>query len=456
MNHKHIYAVLLFSCACVFAAYGQSVSEQDYEAMRDKVLMQIKAPAEPALSVSIIKFGAKGDSLTDCLPAFKKAFKRCKAQGGLKIIVPAGTYFIRGPLLLVDNLQLHLEKGARLKFSENPGDYLPAVFTSWEGTFLYNYSPLIYGYGLSNVLITGQGVIDGNAARTFSTWRDKQKAAQMLSRDMNHQGAPYAERRFGEGSYLRPQLVQLFRCKNVLIQGVHVTNSPFWCIHLLQSENITVRGISFNAKNINNDGIDPEYSRNILIEDVDFDNGDDNVAIKAGRDHEGRSMATPSENIVIRNCRFKGLHAVVAGSEMSAGVRNVFVENCTSAGYCKRGIYLKSNPDRGGFISNIFVRNLRFTEVEDLFYVTSFYHGEGQGFATDIHDVYVDGLSCGKVRNAAIVIQGFPEKKVNRIGFKNVMVDYAKIGVSINNAENINLTDVNIGGIVNEAPSSAH
>jgi polygalacturonase len=435
---------------------GQSGVNNSYEALRDKALIQIVPPVSPVSTVSLLKFGAKGDSVTDCLPAFKKAFKLCKAKGSMKIVVPAGIYFVKGPLHLVDHLEIHLEKGARLKFSENPADYLPMVFTSWEGTLLYNYSPLIYGYNLSNVLITGEGVLDGNASGTFSTWRSKQSVAQALSRDMNHNNTPVEQRRFGEGSFLRPQFVQFFRCKNILIQGIHITNSPFWCIHLLQSENITVKGISFDAKNINNDGIDPEYSKNVLIQDVDFDNGDDNVAIKAGRDHEGRLTAMPSENIVIRNCRFKGLHAVVVGSEMSSGVRNVFVENCSFAGYCKRGIYLKSNPDRGGFIYNIFARNLKFGQVEDLFYITSFYHGEGKGFATDIHDVYVDNLSCSEATNAAIVIQGFPEKKVSGIYFSNIMVDKAKVGVSINNADKATMSNVNIGGLIGDAPSSAH
>lgn len=138
-------------------------------------------------------------------------------------------------------------------------------------------------------------------------------------------------------------------------------------MHLLKSENIICRGLRYDAKLVNNDGIDPECSRNILIEDIEFNNGDDNVAIKSGRDNDGWTHGSPSENIVIRNCRFKGLHAVVIGSEMSAGVRNVFVENCTYGGYCKRGIYIKTNPDRGGFVNNLYVKNCEFDEVEDLF-----------------------------------------------------------------------------------------
>jgi len=369
----------------------------------------------PSNTVSILKFGAKGDSLTDCKPAFDKAMKEGEKRHGIKLVVPAGNYFVNGSIHLVSNVCIELQKGARLKFSSNPASYLPMVLTSWEGTFLYNYSPFIYGYQLENVSIIGEGTIDGNSSGVIQTWKNLQNADQMLSREMNHKGVLVKERLFGAGHYLRPQFVQFFECKNVLIEGIKITNSPFWCVHLLKSENITVRGVRYDAKNINNDGIDPEYSKNILIENVEFDNGDDNVAIKSGRDHEGRLTAQPSENIIIRNCRFQGLHGVVIGSEMSAGVRNVFIENCTAGGYCKRGIYLKSNPDRGGFISDIYVNNVMLDKVEDCFYITSFYHGEGKGFVTDIHNVFVTGVKCKEATNAGIVIQGFPEKKVKSV-----------------------------------------
>ena len=158
------------------------------------------------------------------------------------------------------------------------------VFTSWEGTFLYNYSPFIYAFGKENISIIGKGTIDGNSANTFATWRQHQKESQALSRQMNHAGTPFEERVFGAGHHLRPHLIQFFQCKNILVQDVTITDSPFWCIHLLQSENATFRAINFTAQNANNDGIDPEYSRNVLIEDINFDNSDDNVA-KIGRAH---------------------------------------------------------------------------------------------------------------------------------------------------------------------------
>lgn len=450
--------VIVFTLSAIVLLGACTPKQQPgYEQQRDAILSRINPPSIPETRVSILEFGAVADGSTDCKPAFDKAMQAVQAQpGGLTIVVPTGHYWLEGPIHLVSNVSLELQEGARLQFSGEPHHFLPVVSTSWEGTFLYNYSPMIYGYGLENVSITGKGVIDGNAAHTFTGWRALQKEDQMLSRRMNHEATPVASRIFGDGHFLRPHLVQFFECRNILIEGVHITNSPFWCIHLLKSENITVRGISFDAKNVNNDGIDPEYSRDILIEDVDFDNGDDNVAIKAGRDFEGRAVAIPTENIIIRNNRFKGLHAVVIGSEMSAGVQNIFVENNTFGGYCKRGIYLKSNPDRGGFMRNIHVRNLELDEVEDLFYITSHYHGQGEGFTTLIENIYIENVSCRKARKGGIIIQGFPEQKVKNIHFHNVSIDSVAIGISVNHVENITFSDVNIGGKVMEMPSFAH
>lgn len=413
---------------------------------RDQILSQINPPPISADNlINLTDFGALGDSLTDNKPAFDRALEKCKALGGGRIVVSPGIYIVNGPIHLVSNVTLDLQKGAKLVFGSNPEDYLPVVKTSWEGTFLYNYSPFIYAYQAKNIAIIGEGIIDGNAKDTFSTWHALQKPSQALSRKMNHEDTPVEERIFGSGHYLRPHLVQFFECQNILIEDVTLANSPFWCIHLLKSENITARRVKFNAFNKNNDGFDPEYSKNILIEDIDFNNADDNVAIKAGRDHEGRKTGITSENIIIRNCKFKGLHGVVIGSEMSAGVQNVFVENCTFGGYCKRGIYLKSNPDRGGFIRDIYVNNVEFGEVEDCFFITSYYHGEGSGHETDIRDIFVDSLRCNKVENAALVIQGYPTKKVTDIHFSNVQIDTTKTAVSFTHVENITFQNLIIG-----------
>ena len=449
-------ALLLAASISLYAGNGA--------ALRDSILSVITgAPSQrhdaaPQRTVSITSFGAKGDGKADCKPAFDKAMKKARTSSrGLHIVVPQGKWFVKGPIHLTSNVTLELQRGATLLFSSNPKDYLPAVATSWEGSFCYNYSPFIYGYKLSNVAITGEGTIDGNCMETFPKWKTLQKADQQRLRRQDHEETPVEERHYGEGNYLRPHLVQFFDCKDITLSGVFITNSPFWCVHLLRCENVVCRGLRYDAKLVNNDGIDPEMTRNLLIEDIDFNNGDDNVAIKAGRDNDGWRAARPSENIIIRNCRFKGLHGVVIGSEMSAGVRNVFVEDCTYAGYVKRGLYIKTNPNRGGFIDNIYFSRCTFGEVEDLFYITSMYAGEGadDDHFTDVHDIHVADVTCQRANAAAIVLQGTEAKPLRDISFSNVNVREAATGYSSMNTLDITLRNCNLGGTPPGVPSQA-
>jgi polygalacturonase len=432
--------LLLISCSS-FAQHSEFPT-----AKADSIVNRIQLPVIPPFQINVLQLGAKGDSVSNNKAVFDKAMAWCKKNNGGTIIVPKGIYKINGPIHFVSNVNLKLEKGAKIKFSDKPEDYLPMVLTSWEGTMLYNYSPLIYAYECTNIAITGEGTIDGEGGKTWKSFKAKEEAGKKLSREMNHNTIPLKDRKLGEGYFLRPQMIQFFNCKNILVENIRIENSPFWCLHLLKSQSITVRGVSYKSLNYNNDGIDPEYAKDVLIENVTFDNGDDNVAIKAGRDHEGRANATtPSENIVIRNCNFKGLHGVVIGSEMSAGVQNVYVENCKTVGYLKRGIYLKTNADRGGFIRNVFVRNVQLDEVEDCLYITANYHGEGSGFQSEILNVSFSDISCNKATASGIVIQGFPDKKIRNISLNNIDIKWAQNAISSTNAENVVLNEVFIG-----------
>lgn len=422
-------------------------SDARIDALRDSILSHVTGARISSRSVSVLEYGARPDGQKDCLPAIRSAIRAAAQEGEGRIVFPAGVYYLRGPIVLESNVTLHLDSGAVLRFDPTPSLY-PLVKSSWEGTFLSNYSPMIYGYRLRNVAITGQGTIDGNAMATFSTWRPLQATDRALSREMNHKETPESERVFGPGHFLRPHLIQLYECEAITLEGVKITNSPFWCIHLLKSQNVICRGLRYDAKLVNNDGIDPECSRNILIEDIHFDNGDDNVAIKSGRDNDGWRAAAPSENIVIRRCHFKGLHAVVIGSEMSSGVRNVIIEDCDYSGYCKRGIFIKTNPDRGGFVRNIFVRRCEFGNVEDLFYITSRYAGEGQNshHFTDVDHIGVNGLKCKHASKMAIVLQGTSQKPLRDISLRNITVSSAPAGINYENVESISMGECAIGG----------
>ena len=415
--------------------------------MRDSILSQVTGATLNQHEVLLSKFGGRGDSLTDCHPAFQKAMRYASRHGGAKIVLMPGVWLCKGPVHLVDNVTLDIREGATLRFVAAPSAYLPMVETSWEGTFLWNYSPFIYGRGLRNVAIVGRGTIDGDAGDTFATWHDLQKDGQQLSRDYNHRGTPVAERRFGAGYRLRPHLLQLYECSGVTIADVFVCRAPFWCLHLLKSENILMRGIRYDAKLVNNDGIDIESSRNVIIEDIYFNNGDDNIAIKSGRDNDGWTLSGPSENILIRQCHFKGLHAVVIGSEMSGGVQNIVVEDCDYSGYCKRGIFVKINPDRGGFVRRIYINKVKFGEVLDLFYVTSMYAGQGldNHHFSAVENIHVDGLSARKVNGTALVLQGTEAKPLRNISFRNVSADEVSHGLSFENTEPVTLQDCHLG-----------
>lgn len=439
MTIKHLF-IILVSCS----SWAQN---KEFPATKaDSIVNQILLPVFPQFEVNVKNLGAKGDSTTNNKPFFDKAMASCRKNNGGTITVPKGTYLLNGPIHFVSNVELKLEKGAKIKFSDNPQHYLPLVLTSWEGTMLYNYSPMIYAYNCNNIGITGEGTVDGEGHKTWNAFKAKETEGKKRSREMNHNNVPVTDRKFGEGYYLRPQLIQFFNCSKILIENIKIEDSPFWCLHLLKSKNITVRGLAYQSHNYNNDGIDPEYSENVLIENITFDNADDNIAIKSGRDHEGRAnSATPSQNIVIRNCKFKGLHGVVLGSEMSAGIQNIYVENCKTTGYLKRGIYLKTNADRGGFIKNIFVRNIQLDEVEDCLYITSNYHGEGKGFPSNISNVFFSDITCNKASQAGIVIQGYPELKIKNIYLNNITITSAKNAISNTNAENVVLNEVIIG-----------
>lgn len=421
-----------------------------------KIEQRIALPSIPENKVQVLKYGAKGDGVKDCKSAFDKAMKICKKQNGGTIVVPKGTYKLNGPIHFESHVNLHLEEGAKLVFSTNPKDY-PIVLTSWEGTTLYNYSPMIYGINVTDVAITGSGTIDGEGHGEWASWKPLQKKAQMLSREMNHNKIPFKDRVFGEGDYLRPQLIQFVDSKNILIEDVKVEDAPFWCIHLLKSKSITLRGLKFDAHNKNNDGIDLENSNDVLIENVHFNNGDDNVAIKAGRDDDGRALSNqPSENIIVRHCKFKGLHALVIGSEMSAGVKNVYAYNCEASGYLKRGVYLKTNTDRGGYIKNIFVENIKFKDVEDAIYITSNYHSEGSGvFPSKVSNILLSKLSFQNVSNTGIVIEGYPKFEVDDVTLNQVRIHTAKNGMTMRHTKNVIFEDVIIGE-EQGAPSAVH
>jgi unsaturated rhamnogalacturonyl hydrolase len=243
---------------------------------------------------------------------------------------------------------------------------------------------------------------------------------------MGDKNTPVAERIFGGGHYLRPPFVQFYRCKNILIEGVTIIRSPFWELNPVLCENITVRGVKIDSHGPNNDGCDPDSCRNVLIEDCRFDTGDDCIAIKSGRNNDGRRVNVPSENLIIRNCEMKDGHGgVVIGSEISAGCRNVFVENCVmDSPNLDRALRFKSNARRGGVIENIHMRNVSVGRVAEAILTIDFMYQEGADgpHLPAVRNVSLENVN-GKSSPRVLQIAGFQGATVDDIRFKDCVFE---------------------------------
>jgi polygalacturonase len=352
-----------------------------------EILDRIRAPSFPAREFVITEFGAVGDGKSDCTAAIDKAIEACHKAGG-KVVVPEGEFFTEA-IHLKSDVELHLERNATLKFATDPKGYLPVVLTRFEGMECYNYSPLIYAFEQENVAVTGEGTLDGQASdENWWQWKGgrgaregepNQKSARDKLGKMVDENVAIEKRQFGEGAYLRPSFVEFNRCRNVVVEGVRIRRSPMWELHPLLCTNVTVRRVNIDSHGPNNDGCDPESCRDVLIEDCVFNTGDDCIAIKSGRNNDGRRFGLPSENVVIRHCTMKDGHGgVVIGSEISGGCRNVFAEDCTmDSPNLERVLRLKSNAVRGGVIENIFMRNIRVGQVKDAVLQVDFVYEEG-------------------------------------------------------------------------------
>lgn len=384
----------------------------------DRLLARIHAPQFPSRDFVITNFGAKPES--DATSAIAQAIAACHAAGGGRVVVPAGEW-ITGAVRLLGGVNLCVEQGAILKFTTDPRAY-PLVFTRWEGVECYSYSALIYAFEAENVAVTGHGTLDGQADETnWWGWNRKeggavrQRPARDRLLDLGERGAPVEERRFGEGSFLRPNFIQFYRCRNVLVEDVTMIRSPMWEIHPALSENVTVRGVQIHSHGPNNDGCDPESSRDVLIERCVFDTGDDCIAIKSGRNNDGRRVNVPSENIFVRNCRMQDGHGgVVLGSEISGGVRNVFIEDCEmDSPNLDRALRFKSNAQRGGVLENVFMRRVRVGRVREAILTVDFRYEEGANGAhpPTVRNVQLDGIQSA-ASPRVLYVRGFDGAKI--------------------------------------------
>ena len=416
-------------------------------AMVPGILSQINPPVFPDRDFNIIDFGAIGDGETICTEAFQQAISACSDSGGGRVIVPEGE-FLTGAIHLKSNVNLYLTKNAMIKFSQDPEDFLPVVYTRFEGTECYNYSPPVYAFEQENIAITGQGSLDGQGDYDhWWNWTSLDDADISNLRQQAEDGVSVEERIYGNGHYLRPNMIQPYRCTNVLFDSVNILNGPMWHIHPVLCENVTVSNVSVNGHGPNNDGCNPESCTDVLIKNCFFNTGDDCIAIKSGRNADGRRVNVPTENVVIQNCTMNDGHGgVVIGSEMSGSVRNVFAEDCyMDSPNLDRALRIKTNSMRGGIVENVYLRNITVGQVADAVFRVNFYYGEGDvgDFTPVVHNVEIRNLTCEQ-SNYALRLQGYPRSPVSNIRLVNCEIENASASNYISNVQNLGLNQVTI------------
>jgi polygalacturonase len=475
---KKVVLLKLFAIAFLFAS-----------AQKEK-LPVIKSPVFKKDTISIKKYGAVADGNTLNTKSINGAIDALSKKGGGVVLVPSGLW-LTGPIVLKNNINLHLASGSTLLFTGDKNEY-PLVEANWEGLpQMRNQSP-ISATNASNIAITGKGIIDGNGdvwravkidKLTESQWKKKVASGGVVSDDKK---TWYPSEGFVKGSkmqnpgvissekdvafyqsikdFLRPNLVLLTSCKYILLEGVTFQNSPAWCLHPLMCENLTVRNVF--VKNPwyaqNGDGIDAESCKNVLIENSVFDVGDDALCMKSGRDAEGRKRGMPIENVIIRNCTVYAAHGgFVIGSEMSGGARNIYVNNCTFIG-TDIGLRFKTTRGRGGIVENIFIKDIYMKDIPaeailfDMYYMAKdpvVLAGEKRELpkvefkAVDettpqfrnfhISNVYCNGAEKG------IFVRGLPEMHVKDIVLENMVIQ-AKRGIDVQEASGITFKNIKI------------
>jgi len=420
--------IMLFLLLCLFVSGSQA---QDY--------------------YNVKKYGAKNDSSKLATVAIAKAIAAAAGAGGGTVYFPAGKY-LTGPIHLKSNITILLDAGAEIHFSDNFDDYLPMVRSRWEGTDVMNFSPLFYGENLNNITIMGRGTIDGHGKKWWaysevevkkskgSKWQEEFKR---LNKNVLAPDLPG----WIELGFLRPPFIQFMNCKNLLIEGITIRNSPFWTVNPEFCENVTIRGVTINnPPSPNTDGINPESCKYVHISDCHISVGDDCITIKSGKDRAGRKMAAPAENYTITNCTMLSGHGgVVIGSEMSGGVKKIAISNCIFDG-TDRGIRIKTARGRGGVVEDIRVDNIIMKNIRDQAIVLDMQYAKTKEEPVSertprFRNIHFSNITAQT--NEAGYINGLEEMPVENISFNNINID-AATGFVIKNASKISFREVMI------------
>ena len=414
---------------------------------------EFELPTEPTfnkLTVSILDFGAVANDKTNSATAINSAIEYVSHNGGGHVLVPAGTYFSSG-IKLKSNVDLHMEKGSQINFSDEPDDYLPAVFTRIEGMRCYGYSPLIYGSNLKNVAITGEGIFNGNGQKWWEFFRKSQVLKDNKGLDETvRAGVPVEERIFAkkEGG-LRPYFLQILYSENILIEGVKFINSPFWCVAPTFSENIIIRNVSFMSSkdSHNTDSVDIDSCKNCLIEGITVNcSSDDGVAIKSGKDKDGLEVNWPTENVLVRNCKFiKSGSGCAIGSETSGGIRNIYIHNCECIDTSST-ISIKSAPGRGNIVENIDIENITNTRaVSGISFNLRYWVNDDVPMTNmpKLRNISIKNVDIGLCWHG-LRIAGYKESMFENIHLENIKIGCIESTYTIEHVDRLNMNNVHV------------
>ena len=452
-----ILICLAISCAMAqettWTAASQPLAE--IEALKK----QIVAPKFRNKDYAITNYGAKGDGVTKNTEAIRKAIEQCSKDGGGRVVLRNGI-FLTGAIYLKSNVNLHIEEGATILFSRDSSDY-PMVFTRWEGMECMNFSPFIYAYGEENIAITGKGLLDGNSdndhwwywcgARKYG-WDESKPGEQKPARALLHQQMAEEmdprKRIYGDGHFLRPNFVQPYQCKNVWIADVKMINSPMWNLNPVLCENVLIERVKIVSHGPNNDGCDPEACKNVWIKDCYFDTGDDCIAIKSGRDEDGRNIGRPAENHIIENCMMKDGHGgVVIGSEIAGGAINIYaLNNVMDSPNLDRALRIKTSSSRGGTIENVFFYNTEVGQYKEAAVrFNMFYEKPGKHIPT-IRNIWVENLEVKGGGKYAVLSSAYESSPVTNFTMINCKIDGVQQPYKVDHLKQVTLKNVVING----------
>ena len=472
---KKIILSVIALCAAATA------SAQNYDRFYENVPFQMNKvvlPAIPEHTVCLTEFGGVGDGLSSNTQAFAKAMEALDAKGGGRLVVPRGVW-ITGPIHFKSRVNLHVSDGALILFSENYDEY-PLIETNWEGWKALRATSPIMAHNVTDISITGNGVIDGNGEiwrpvkrekMTEGQWRNLKSRPNSVTDEADRLWFPneggmkgyFSRKHYSEltkaeqqeyKTYFRPVLVSIVNCKNILLQGVTFQNSPAWNVHPLMCEELTVDNVIIRNPwfSQNGDGIDIESCKNVLVVNSSFDVGDDAICIKSGKDKEGRDRGMPTENLIVDNCIvYHGHGGFVVGSEMSGGARNMLVRNCTFMG-TDVGLRFKSNRGRGGLVENIWIENIDMTNIPNQALLFDLYYGgrTRPGDTTpavneetpSFKNIFIKNITC-RGAGTAMLFNGLPEMNVQNVTIENGLMQTTK-GIELKESDGVKLTNVTI------------